>query len=156
MLWTDSGLVGSVAPCGGRQEESTYLNQKPFPCIFLLFPIDWGCSTEHVGKGRKNSVLAVFDGAVNLSVCMALSLDSLQPCDRHRRCDVAPKMPGLCSPGLVLRKNKTNSTRLFKASICSCEDENCGERAQVCRTPAQSDQVHRKLLDYLFLCIIDF
>lgn len=40
---------------------------------------------------------------------------------RHRRCDVAPKMPGLCSPGLMLRKNKTKWPRLFKVRIITAQ-----------------------------------
>lgn len=61
--------------------------------------------------------LSAYGSAVGLTVALRR---------RHRHCDVAPKMPGLCTPGLVLSKNKTKWPRLFKVGISSPQ----GKRAR--------------------------
>lgn len=70
---------------------------------------------------------------------------------------MAPKMPGLCTPGLVWRKNKTKWPRLFKVGIRSPQGETAKRRVQVCRSPAQASQVDRKgEFAFLLLHVIDF
>lgn len=104
-------------------------------CVFLLFSVQQRCYREResvceITKQRAHKVFVEAVKPASGSACV----DSLcsPAAQAQALCDVAPKMPGLCTPGLVLRENKTKWPRLFKVGISRPQGENCTGRVQVC------------------------
>lgn len=75
--------------------------------------LDWVCEVT------KQNAESVCGGSEPLSAYGSAAGLLAALWRRHRRCDVAPKMPGLHTLGLVMRKDKTKWPRLFKVGTSS-------------------------------------